>query len=161
MKNNITNYLIIVESPAKCKKIEEYLGKGYKCVATYGHLRELRNLDDISINLNENKVSIKIKYHNVPSKGKTISFLKNQIELCDIVILATDSDREGEAIAWHICDMFGLPIKTTPRMIFTEITKTAIQLAGFSKRTKSQTTTRYMDWLQSITFIMAISSNST
>ena len=121
-----TTSLVIVESPAKCKKIEEYLGPGYKCVATYGHLRQLTSLKAIDYNNH-----FETKYENVddPKKAKHIEFLRKEIISADDVILASDGDREGEAIAWHVCSMFDLNVSTTKRIIFNEITETAIQNA--------------------------------
>ena len=116
--------LIIVESPAKCKKIEGYLGQQYKCMASFGHLRSLTNLK-----------SIDIPNHFAPtfsimeSKRQQITKLRNAIKKADDVILAADDDREGEAIAWHICQMFSLSVHTTKRIIFHEITKPALQKA--------------------------------
>jgi len=121
-----TTSLVIVESPAKCKKIEEYLGPGYKCVATFGHLRQLTSLKAIDYNNH-----FETKYENVddPKKAKHIEFLRKEIVSADDVILASDGDREGEAIAWHVCSMFDLNVSTTKRIIFNEITETAIQHA--------------------------------
>ena len=121
-----TTSLVIVESPAKCKKIEEYLGPGYKCVATFGHLRQLTSLKAIDYNNH-----FETKYENVddPKKAKHIEFLRKEIISADDVILASDGDREGEAIAWHVCSMFDLNVSTTKRIIFNEITETAIQHA--------------------------------
>ncbi len=114
--------LVIVESNAKCKKIEKFLGKGYKCVASYGHLT---NLPDglKSLNVNDN---YKPKYKIIPTKSKYIKNLKDNIKKAEEVILATDDDREGEAIAWHICQLFGLSPTTTKRIKFNEITKKAV-----------------------------------
>lgn len=121
-----TTTLVIVESPAKCKKIEEYLGPGYKCVASFGHLRELGSLKNVDFEDN-----FKPTYTNIENsiKQKRIAQLKSEISSADDVILATDDDREGEAIAWHICDMFNLPVDKTKRIIFHEITESAIQNA--------------------------------
>ena len=116
--------LIIVESPAKCNKIEEYAGPGYICVASFGHLRELINIKNIDFNNN-----CKPSFTIINSKEKQVSTIKKLINKCDDVILATDDDREGEAIAWHICDIFKLNLTTTKRIIFHEITKPAIQNA--------------------------------
>ena len=114
--------LIIVESPAKCKKIEGFLGSGYKCIASFGHIRELKNgLKSIDM-----KNNYKFDFRLIPGKSKYISNLRTQIKRAKEVILATDDDREGEAIAWHICMSFKLPVETTKRMIFHEITKKAI-----------------------------------
>jgi DNA topoisomerase-1 len=122
--NTNTNTLVIVESPAKCNKIESYLGPGYKCIATFGHFRTLDGLKSINTN------TFKIEFLCMDEKIKQISRIKSEIELCKgNVIIATDDDREGEAIGWHICDLFKLPIETTPRIIFHEITKPAIQNA--------------------------------
>ena len=121
-----TTSLVIVESPAKCKKIEEYLGPGYKCVASFGHLRQLTSLKAIDVNNN-----FETKYENVddPKKAKHIEFLRKEVKNADEVILATDGDREGEAIAFHVCMIFDLNITTTKRIIFNEITESAIQQA--------------------------------
>jgi DNA topoisomerase-1 len=127
-----TTTLVIVESPAKCKKIEEYLGPGYKCVASFGHLRELGSLKNVDFSNN-----FKPTYTNIenPIKTKRITQLKDEISSADDVILATDDDREGEAIAWHICDMFNLPVEKTKRIVFHEITESAIQNAIRNPRT--------------------------
>ena len=119
-----TTTLVIVESPSKCKKIETYLGPGYKCVASFGHLRELSSLEHIDFANN-----FKPTYTISESKVKQVSLLKKEIALAGEVILATDDDREGEAIAWHICMIFDLNPSQTKRIIFHEITETAIQHA--------------------------------
>lgn len=118
--------LLIVESPAKCKKIEGFLGNGYKCVASFGHLREITGLNSIDITNNFNT-----RYDIVDDAKKKshIKTLKKQITESSEVILATDDDREGEAIAWHICMLFGLSLTTTKRIIFHEITEKAIKNA--------------------------------
>jgi DNA topoisomerase-1 len=121
-----TTSLVIVESPAKCKKIESYLGPGYKVVASFGHLRNISGLESIEVH-NNFKTSYSIMED--PMKQKQIEKIRNEIGKADEVIIATDDDREGEAIGWHICDLFGLPIDTTKRIIFHEITETAIQSA--------------------------------
>ena len=114
--------LVIVESNAKCKKIEKYLGNGYKCVASYGHLTHLPDgLKSLDLNNNYSP-----RYKTIQTKAKYIKILKDNIKKAEEVILATDDDREGEAIAWHICKLFGLPEKTTKRIKFNEITKKAL-----------------------------------
>ena len=119
-----TTTLVIVESPAKCSKIESYLGPGYKCIATFGHFRTLDGLKSIHMD------NFTLKFSSMDEKSKQISRIKSEIESCmGNVIIATDDDREGEAIGWHVCDMFKLPVATTPRIIFHEITKTAIERA--------------------------------
>ena len=114
--------LVIVESHAKCKKIEGFLGNGYKCVASFGHIRELSDgLKCIDFDNN-----FRPTFSFLRSKQKYIKPLREKIRKADEVILATDDDREGEAIAWHICDAFRLSITDTKRIIFHEITKTAV-----------------------------------
>jgi DNA topoisomerase-1 len=120
----LNEYLVIVESPSKCKTIEGYLGDKYKVIATCGHFRSLDNLSQITMD-----DDIKIKYS--VSKTKVLKQLKEEILMSKHIILATDNDREGEAIAWHICDACKLPFDT-PRIIFHEITKDAIQKAILS-----------------------------
>jgi len=116
--------LLIVESPAKCSKIENYLGTGYKCVASFGHLRELNSLEAIDI-----KNNFKPTFIESEGKLKQISKIRSLITNASEVLLASDDDREGEAIAWHICQIFGLPVKTTKRIIFHEITEAALKNA--------------------------------
>ena len=113
--------LIIVESPAKCGKIESFLGTGYKCIASFGHIQELIGLSSIDFNNN-----YKPSFTPCESKKKQIDIMRRAILKCDEVLLATDDDREGEGIAWHICHLFDLNVNTTKRIIFHEITKTAI-----------------------------------
>ena len=113
--------LVIVESPAKCKKIESYLGPGYKCIASFGHIRNLQSLDDIQFD----KECLST-FHIDPKKKSCIEVIKREIKAADEVILATDDDREGEAIAWHICSLFKLPLENTKRIVFHEITEKAI-----------------------------------
>jgi len=115
---------IIVESPAKCKKIESFLGPGYKAMASYGHIRSLNGLKSIDI-----KNNFKPTYDTIDEKSKQLQKIKSFIESASDVLLASDDDREGEAIAWHICDLFNLPIETTKRIVFHEITETAIKHA--------------------------------
>jgi DNA topoisomerase-1 len=117
----LTENLIIVESPSKCKTIEGYLGDKYKVIATCGHFRSLTDLSQIN--------DTDIKYS--VTKPKILKMLREEILMSKKVILATDNDREGESIAWHICDSCKLPL-TTPRIIFHEITKHAIQKAILS-----------------------------
>ena len=123
----MTNYLVIVESPAKCKKIESFLGVNYKCIASFGHIRELTKTKGIKCIDIEN--NYKPDFSIVKSQYKNISKMRECIALCDEVLLATDDDREGEAIAWHICMVFKLPVDKTKRIIFHEITKPALEKA--------------------------------
>ena len=121
-----TTTLVIVESPSKCKKIETYLGAGYKCVATCGHLRELASLEDIDI---ENQFRCTYTTIDTPMKRKTIAQLRQSIEESSDVLLGTDDDREGEAIAWHVCQLFHLDVTKAKRIVFHEITASALQVA--------------------------------
>jgi DNA topoisomerase-1 len=118
--------LVIVESPAKCKKIEDYLGPGYKVIASFGHLRTISKLQDIDVHNNFNTTYSVIQED---IKLKQIEKIRSEIVKADEVIIATDDDREGEAIGWHICELFGLSITNTKRIIFHEITEPAIQSA--------------------------------
>ena len=116
--------LVIVESPAKCKKIEKYLGSGYKCIASFGHISELNGLKSIDI---ENNFTP--NFSSIESKRQQIAKMRKMINTAQDVLLAADDDREGEAIAWHICREFKLPVETTKRIIFHEITATALKKA--------------------------------
>ena len=131
-KYSTTTTLVIVESPAKCKKIEEYLGPGYKCVATYGHLRELPSLKNIDLNNNFNPT-----YTIIDSaiKKKQVELLRKEIKAAHDVILSLDGDREGEKIAYCVAQIFKLDINKTKRITFNEITESAIQYAIKNPRT--------------------------
>ncbi len=120
----MTYTLVIVESPAKCKKIEEYLGTGYKCIASFGHITELNGLESIDISNNFNP-----RYTISDKKQQQVEKIKKAITKSSDVLIATDDDREGEAIGWHICKQFDLNVNTTKRIIFNEITETALQKA--------------------------------
>jgi len=131
-KYSTTTTLVIVESPAKCKKIEEYLGPGYKCVATYGHLRELPSLKNIDLNNNFNPTYTII---DNALKKKQIELLRKEIKNANEVILSLDGDREGEKIAYCVAQIFKLDINKTKRITFNEITESAIQYAIKNPRT--------------------------
>lgn len=111
--------LVVVESPAKCKTIERFLGPGYKCVATCGHFRELKNLKSIQKQDDEYIPNYSVM------ESKHVDTLRKQLKKAKGIFLATDNDREGEAIAWHVCDYFGLPMNT-PRVLFNEITESCV-----------------------------------
>jgi len=117
---------VIVESPSKCKKIEGFLGPNYQCIASKGHLREIEGLKSI-----DTKGDYTITFTNTKEKEAHIEFMRTVITgfSFENILLATDDDREGEAIAWHICDIFGLPVDTTPRILFHEITQPALLAA--------------------------------
>lgn len=121
-----SSYLIIVESPSKCKKIEDYLGNEYKCIASKGHLRELTGLKQISV-----KNNFSPTFTNVKEKQSHIVWMKKIIDQFpkSSIYIATDDDREGEGIAWHICELFHLPLHSTKRIIFHEITQAAVKSA--------------------------------
>ena len=123
--NNINSaiYLIIVESPSKCSKIEGFLGSQYACIASLGHLRSINGLKQI-----DTKDNFQPKYSNIESKEQHIRQMKTIISNFNEkrILLATDDDREGEAIAWHICEIFKFNITTISRIKFHEITKNAI-----------------------------------
>jgi DNA topoisomerase-1 len=116
--------LIVVESPSKCAKIEHYLNYEYNCVATCGHIQKLE-FDDIGIDPEQNTGNrVSVKYKTV--KNKQYAYLERAIKNSSEVIIACDTDREGESIGAHICWVFGLNIETTKRIRFNEITKSAI-----------------------------------
>jgi DNA topoisomerase-1 len=121
-----SNYLVIVESPSKCAKIEEYLGFQYTCIASKGHFRYVEGLKKI-----DSKNDYAITFSIVEEKKSHVKLMYSVISKFakENIYLATDDDREGEAIAWHICDVFHLPIATTKRILFHEITRPAIQHA--------------------------------
>ena len=116
--------LLIVESPAKCQKIENFLGSDYKVLGSFGHITHLSNLKQLEIENN-----FKPNFEIVESKQQQINKIKKAIQGAKEVILATDDDREGEAIAWHIAQTFKLDLNNTKRIIFNEITEKAIKLA--------------------------------
>jgi DNA topoisomerase-1 len=116
-------YLLIVESSSKCGSIEAYLGPNYKCISCNGHIRTINDLKNIDIKNNFETI-----YTVDPDKKSHISKMSAIISVFpkENIILATDHDREGEAIAWHICEVFDLPVETTRRILFHEVTKSAL-----------------------------------
>ena len=123
--------LLIVESPAKAKTIEKYLGKDFKVKSSYGHIRDLvKGKDGVQVENN-----FELQYEISPEKLKVVKELKDLAAKSDDVWLATDEDREGEAISWHLCKVLGLDETTTKRIVFREITKPAIQKAIQEPRT--------------------------
>ena len=124
--------LLIVESPAKCQKIESYLGKDkYMCLASFGHIREIADgLKSIDVDHD-----FAIKFAIMSSKHAQVAKLRTAIAEAAEVILATDDDREGEAIAWHLCQVFHLSVETTKRIVFHEITEPALKAAVAAPRT--------------------------
>ena len=122
--------LLIVESPAKCGKIEKFLGSNYKVIGSYGHITHLSNLNQIDF-----KNNYKPSFNIIETKQSQISKMRKSINDAKEVILATDDDREGEAIAWHIAQVFKLNIANTKRIVFHEITERAIKNAIANPRT--------------------------
>ena len=114
--------LVIVESPAKAKTIEKFLGKDYKVMSSYGHIRDLKT-KDFSIDLEHNYAP---EYVIPSDKKKLVTELKNEAKKAEQVWLASDEDREGEAISWHLYEVLGLKPENTKRIVFHEITKNAI-----------------------------------
>lgn len=116
------NNLVIVESPAKAKTIEKFLGSGYKVLSSYGHIRDLKQ-KAFSIDIENNFKPI---YEIPEDKKSVVSTLKAEAKKADMVWLASDEDREGEAISWHLFEVLGLDPAKTKRIVFHEITKSAI-----------------------------------
>ena len=142
--------LVIVESPAKCTTIKRYLGEDYIVMASLGHIRDLATSgkDGLGVNVNEDFLPT---YIINKDKQHIVKELKNAMSKCDEVILATDPDREGEAIAWHLAQVLGLSVETTKRLEFHEITRDSIGEAMSHPRTidqnlvSSQETRRIID----------------
>jgi DNA topoisomerase-1 len=127
--------LVIVESPAKAKTIEKYLGGDFKVLSSVGHIRGIAKKASKGVDSIDVKNGYKTIYEVDPEKKKIIAELKKAVANADTVWLATDEDREGEAIAWHLCEVLKLDIKKTKRIVFHEITKTAIEEAIKNPRT--------------------------
>lgn len=115
--------LVIVESPTKIKGIKKYLGKNYEVVATKGHIRDLPK-SKIGIDIEHD---FEPKYINVIGKGDVIKELKKEAKKSEKVYLATDPDREGEAISWHLAHILGLSLEDANRVTFNEITKSGVK----------------------------------
>src|SRR5690242_4453011 len=119
------NTLVVVESPAKAKTIGKYLGRGYTVKATVGHIRDLPERE-LGVDVD---AKFKPKFVTVKGKQKAITELKAAAKDADEILIATDPDREGEAIAWHVNDQIGKNNKNVKRVLFHEITKDAINRA--------------------------------
>lgn len=117
--------LLIVESPAKAKTIEKILGSDFEVKSCYGHIRDLEK-DDMGIDINNN---FKPRYKVPEEKAKVVRDLKHFAKNSETVWLASDEDREGESISWHLAEVLGLDVNTTKRIVFHEITKPAINAA--------------------------------
>ena len=116
--------LVIVESPAKAKTIEKFLGKDFKVMSSYGHIRDLKKKE-----LSIDEKTLVPEYEVPDEKRKLVSELRTQAKKAEKVWLASDEDREGEAISWHLCEVLGLDEENTSRIVFHEITKPAILAA--------------------------------
>ena len=117
--------LVIVESPAKAKTINKYLGSDFEVQASVGHIRDLPS-KGINVDIENN---FEPTYEITPGRKRMVSTLKASAKKCDRVYLATDLDREGEAIAWHLKECLNLKDENTYRVVFNAITKNAIQKA--------------------------------
>ena len=115
--------LVIVESPAKVKTIKKFLGANYEVVASYGHVRDLPK-SSLGIDVDHD---YEPKYITIRGKGEVLSTLRKEVKKADKIYLATDPDREGEAISWHLCEALKLEPKKTSRITFNEITKNAVK----------------------------------
>lgn len=146
----MTKNLVIVESPSKSKTIEKYLGKDFKVVSSVGHIRDLSTSGKYGFGVDIDN-NFKPDYKIIKGKAKLVKELKKDIKNADFVYLATDPDREGEAISWHLYDTLGLKEENYDRIVFNEITKKAV-LDSFNKArkiddnlVKSQETRRILD----------------
>ena len=117
--------LVIVESPSKSKTIEKYLGSDYKVVSSKGHIRDLSTKGKYGLGIDVEN-DFKPDYITIKGKKPVITELKKDVKDAKFVYLATDPDREGEAISWHLYDCLGLNDKNYERVVFNEITKNAV-----------------------------------
>lgn len=148
--DHMSKKLVIVESPSKSKTIEKYLGKDYKVVSSLGHIRDLSTTGKYGLGIDiEN--NFQPKYEIIKGKKKLVNELKKDVKDSSFVYLATDPDREGEAISWHLYDTLGLSKDKYQRIVFNEITKDVV-LSSFAKAraidenlVKSQETRRMLD----------------
>ena len=142
--------LVIVESPAKSKTIEKYLGSDYKVLSSKGHIRDLSTKGKYGLGIDVEN-DFKPDYISIKGKSKMIADLKKEVKKSDFVYLATDPDREGEAISWHLYDVLGLNENNYERIVFNEITKDAVVNSFNSARkidkdlVNSQETRRMLD----------------
>ena len=127
--------LVIVESPAKAKTIEKYLGKDFHVLSSVGHIRSIVKKTKDGTPPIDVKNGFETTYEVDSEKKKTVAELRKAVKATEEVWLATDEDREGEAIAWHLCEVLKLDPKTTKRIVFHEITKSAIEEAVKNPRT--------------------------
>lgn len=126
MKWSLMQKLVIVESPAKAKTIEKYLGKDYKVLSSVGHVRDLATTGPGGLGVDVED-QFKPSYKYITGKKKVVTELKKEAAKSDFVYLATDPDREGEAISWHLADELQLDIDEMNRVVFNEITKSGVE----------------------------------
>lgn len=117
--------LVIVESPAKCKTIEKYLGSDYKVVSSKGHIRDLATTGKFGLGIDVEH-DFEPNYQIIKGKNKEVTALKKDVKDANIIYLATDPDREGETISWHIYDEIKIPDEKYKRVVFNEITKDVV-----------------------------------
>ena len=117
--------LVIVESPSKAATIKGYLGSNYKVIASKGHIRDLPK-SSLGVDIENGFVP---HYINIRGRGDVITQLKKEAHAANKIFLATDPDREGEAISWHLANVLGIPLSKECRVTFNEITKTAVKEA--------------------------------
>lgn len=130
-KSKVKKDLVIVESPAKAHTIEKYLGRKYRVIASKGHIRDLPK-SQMGVDIDHD---YQPKYISIRGKGDTIKELKAEAKKANKVYLASDPDREGEAIAWHVAHVLGLDEKEANRVTFNEVTKDAVKDAFNHART--------------------------
>ena len=139
--------LVIVESPAKAKTIQKFLGKSYKVIASNGHVRDLPK-STLGIDVEND---FEPKYITIRGKGDILAQLRKEVKKADKVYLATDPDREGEAISWHLAQVLNVDMDKENRVVFNEVTKDAVVDALSHPRkidqnlVKSQETRRVLD----------------
>ena len=126
MKTTKIKNLIIVESPAKAKKIESFLGSDYTVMASIGHIRSIAKKAGGGVKPIDTEHDFATIYEIDPEKRKVVKELKDAVKQAETIWLASDEDREGEAIAWHLCQVLGLNPAKTNRITYHEITKEAI-----------------------------------
>jgi len=143
----MANNLVIVESPSKALTVKGYLGTNYKVIASIGHVRDLPK-SSLGVDVDND---FEAHYINIRGKGDLIKEIRKEAKAANKVFLATDHDREGEAIAWHLAMALGIPVEKTQRICFNEITKTAVKAAIKTPRqvdmniVNSQQTRRILD----------------
>ena len=143
----MANNLVIVESPSKALTIKGYLGANYKVISSVGHVRDLPK-STLGVDIEHD---FDTHYINIRGKGDLIKEIRKEAKAAAKIFLATDPDREGEAISWHLAATLGIPVEKTQRICFNEVTKTAVKAAIKAPRqidmnlVNSQQTRRILD----------------